>query len=87
MFLMPSFAPGVNFIIVLQAAFTCTDHESTKVQSSHQFFFALSVSVHTKAAHKTSTKLTPGSNTAAQDSRLIVSIIKTDLFYISPDKM
>ncbi len=86
MFLMPSFAPGVNFIIVLRAAFTCTDPGSTKNTVKSSVLFALFVSAHVKAACKTLMKLPSGSNKAAQDSWLIVSMIKTDLF-VSPDKM
>jgi len=49
----------VNFISVLQAAFTRTDPNSTKIKSSHQYLFALLGCAGVKATSKTLMKLTP----------------------------
>jgi len=57
-----SFRPGVNFINVLQAAFTCTDPHSVKFQLSLQYLFTLLGSARIKAAGRTLMKLTPGVN-------------------------
>jgi len=46
--------PGVNFINVLQAAFTCTDPESAKRQSNQQLWGPASI----KAVRKMLMKLT-----------------------------
>jgi len=54
------FLLGVNFIKVLQAAFTRVDSKSTKKTSSHQCLFALMGPTHVKAACKMLVKLTPG---------------------------
>ncbi len=52
---------GVNFINVLQAAFTCADPKGTKKTDNLTLFFALSGSVHVKTVHKRWVKFTPGS--------------------------
>ncbi len=60
---------GVNFINVLQAAFTCADPKSTKRLKAWLHFFALVGSVHIKAMHK-HMKLTPGrQKNYSRDSR------------------
>ncbi len=43
---------GVNFIMVLHAAFTLADPESVRTQSSNQYHFMLLVSASVKAACK-----------------------------------
>jgi len=48
--------PGVNFINILQAAFTRADPKSAK----NTVFFALLGSAHVKAASEVLVKLTPG---------------------------
>ncbi len=53
--------PGVNFINVLQAAFTQADPKRVKKTVNLSVFFTLSGSVRAKAAHRTLMKLTPGS--------------------------
>jgi len=50
---------GVNFIIVLQAAFTCADPESVKIKLSCQYLFTLLGYVGVKAASRMLMKLTP----------------------------
>jgi hypothetical protein len=58
MFIFSSyFTPGVNFFIVLQAAFIRADSESEKRQTSHHCLFELSRSAHTKAEFKMLVKL------------------------------
>ncbi len=53
-------ASGVNFIIVLlQAAFACTDPESSKKTDNLTVFFVFSGSVCVKAPFKKLMKLTP----------------------------
>ena len=51
---------GVNFTIVLWAAFTLEDPESAKKVLDLTVFFALLVSTYVKAACRTLMKLTPG---------------------------
>jgi len=51
---------GVNFINVLQAAFTLADPESAKKTVKSSSFFALSGSAGVKAARIMLMKLTPG---------------------------
>jgi len=52
---------GVDFINILQAAFTCKDPGSAKKYSQvDSLFFALLGSARAKAARKTLVKLTPG---------------------------
>jgi len=53
---------GVNFINILQEAFTRTDPESKKKTDNLTVFFALSGSALVKAACKWLVKLTPGLN-------------------------
>ncbi len=50
----------VNFIKVLQAAFTHADPKSTNKTVKLSVFFALLGSVCAKAAHRMLVKLTPG---------------------------
>ncbi len=57
---MPREWLGINFINILWAAVTRADPKSAKWQSSCQSFFALSGSVHRKAACIMLMKLTPG---------------------------
>jgi len=52
-------APWVNFINVLQAAFTHADSKSTKKTDNLTVFLALLGSAHVKAARKMYLKLTP----------------------------
>ena len=52
--------PGVNFINVLQATFTCADPEIAKKTVKSSSCFALLGSSSVKAAHRTLMKLTPG---------------------------
>jgi len=54
--------PGVNFINVLRAAFTCADPESVKILYNFTVFFMLLGLTCAKAACKTLMKLTPGVN-------------------------
>jgi hypothetical protein len=51
--------PLVDFINVLQAAFTFADPKSVKKTDFLTVFCALSGSAHVKAAHRTLMKLTP----------------------------
>jgi len=51
--------PGVNFINVLQAAFTQTDPKSAKELLDLTVFFALLGFLCVKAARRTLMKLTP----------------------------
>ena len=53
---------GLNFINVLQAAFTPADPKSGKKLLNFTVFFALLESAGVKAAHRTLVKLTPGLN-------------------------
>jgi hypothetical protein len=46
--------PGVNSINILRAAFTRSEPESVRTQSSHQYDFTLLGSAHIKAAQKCS---------------------------------
>ena len=57
---MPDDRPSVNFINVLQAAFTLADPKSAKKTVKSSSFFALSGSVSVKAARRTLMKLTHG---------------------------
>jgi len=50
----------INFIIVLRAAFACTDPESEKKTDGLTVFFVLSRSAQVKATHRKLMKLTPG---------------------------
>jgi len=52
--------PWVNFINVVGAAFTPTDHKSAKKDCQVVSIFALSGSLSAKAANRTLMKLTPG---------------------------
>jgi hypothetical protein len=52
--------PGINFTYILRAAFTFEDPKFAKIQSSHQYLFALLGSPHVKAVCKMLMKLTPG---------------------------
>jgi len=54
--------PGLNFINVLQAAFTQADLKSIKIQSSCQCLFALLGSAPVKAFRRMLVKLTPDVN-------------------------
>jgi hypothetical protein len=51
--------PGVNFINILQAAFTNADPESVTIQLNCQYLFALFRSERVKAALRILMKLTP----------------------------
>jgi len=50
--------PGVNFISILQAAFTCADPESAKKTVKLSVFFALLGSTHAKADRRMLMNLT-----------------------------
>jgi len=52
--------PGVNFIIILLAAFACADPKSAKKTYNLTVFFAILGSAHVKAACKMLMKLIPG---------------------------
>jgi len=58
--LIKSGYPGVNFINILHAAFTCADPKSIKFLSSFPYLFALLRRACIKAAHKMLMKSTPG---------------------------
>ncbi len=53
-------APGINFINVLQTAFTLADSKSAKKKVKLAVFFVPFGSVHAKAAHRMLIKLTQG---------------------------
>ncbi len=50
---------GVNFINILRSTFTPVDHESVKVQLSHQCLFTLLGATSVKAVRRTLMKLSP----------------------------
>jgi len=50
---------GVNFIKVLCATFTQSDHESVKIQLSCKYLLTVLGSMSVKAAHRKLMKLTP----------------------------
>jgi len=52
--------PGVNFISVLQVAFMSSDPKWAKKTDNLTVIFTLLGSAHTKAAHRTLMKLSPG---------------------------
>ncbi len=54
------FNPGVNFINVFHAAFTCADPKTVKWYLWLDWVLTLSGSVHVKAACRTLMKFTPG---------------------------
>jgi len=64
-------SPGVNFINVLQAAFTHANPKSSKKTAKLSVFFALSGSGGAKLAHRTLMKLTPVSVTVPSISNIV----------------
>jgi hypothetical protein len=74
--------PGVNFINILQAAFTCADPNSAKKIVKLSVFCALSGSVCTKAACKTLLKLTPDVINQVSKAFFAENVGKIDLNYL-----
>jgi len=56
--------PVFNFANILRATFLWVDPKTAKIQSSHQYLFALLGSERAKAAHKMMVKTTRGVNFA-----------------------
>jgi len=61
------FTPGVNFINVLQAAFTHADPKNAQKTVELSVFFVLLGSVLTKVAHRTLMKLNPDDQTVVRE--------------------
>jgi len=71
--------PGVNFINVLWAAFTCAYPKSIRIQSNPQYLFVLLGSTCSKAAHRTLMKSTPWLN--------FINILRTVFMLADPESV
>jgi len=63
---------GVNFINILQVAFSRTNPKTQKIRSIHQYLFAILESLRVKVLPKMFMKLTPGVISSTFYDRLFV---------------